>query len=72
MLAKIGVGRWGPDLGIRMILEKIWQLLQEPDMEEIHPDCKLVADMYMNERAVFDKTARLWTVEMMRRNDQYL
>ena len=54
-------------MGIRMVLEKIWQLLQEPDMEEIHLDCKLVADMYMNERAVFDKTARLWTVEMMRR-----
>ena len=57
-------------MGIRMVLEKIWQLLQKPDMEEIHSDCKLVARMYMNEKAVFDKTVRLWTVEMMRRNDQ--
>ena len=70
MLAKIGVGRWGPDMRIRMVLEKIWQLLQELDMEEIHPDCKLVAHMYMNEKAVFDKTVRLWTLEMMRMNDQ--
>ena len=57
-------------MGIRMVLEKIWQLLQESDMEEIHPDCKLIAVMYMNERAVFDKTTMLWTVEMMRRNDR--
>ena len=41
---------------IRIVLEKIWQLLQDPDMKEIHPDCKLVAHMYMNERAIFDKT----------------
>ena len=70
MFANIGVGRWGTVMGIKMVLEKIQQFFQESDMEEIHPDCKLVAHMYMNERAVFDKTVRLWTVEMMRRNDQ--
>ena len=59
MLVNIGIGRWGVDMRIRMVLKKIWQLLQEPNMEEIHLDCKQVAHIYMNERAVFHKIARL-------------
>ena len=39
-------------------------------MEEIHFDCKQVAHIYMNEMVVFDKTDRLWTIEMMKMNDQ--
>ena len=36
-------------------------------MEEIYPDARQVAHIYMNEiRAVFNKTVWLWTVEMMK------
>ena len=33
MFANIGVGRWEADMGIKMVLEKTWQLLKEPYME---------------------------------------
>ena len=49
-----------------MVIEKIWKLLKEPDMEEIHPNAGQVAHIYMNEMTVFNKTVRLWTTEMMK------
>ena len=70
MLVNISIGRYGADMGIRIVLEKIWQLPQELDIDEIYLDCKQIAHIYMNERAVFDKTIRLWTAEMMRKIDQ--
>ena len=66
MLFNIERGRWAPNIGIRMIIEKIWQLLKELDMEEIYPDVRQVAHIYMYERVVFDKTVKLWTTEMMK------
>ena len=39
-------------------------------MDNIKPDYKQAAHVYMNERIVFDKTVRLWTAEMMKKNDQ--
>ena len=35
-------------------------------MEEIHPDVRQVAHIYMYERIVFDKTVKLWTTKMMK------
>ena len=33
-------------------------------------NARQIAHIYMNKKAVFDKIVRLWTVEMMKRNDQ--
>ena len=68
MLANISIGQWGADLGIGMVFEKIWKLLQELDMEKIHSNCKQVTHIYMNE-AMFDKIVKLWIVEMMKKNE---
>ena len=67
MLDNIGRGRWAPNMGIKMILEKIQQLLKEPKMEEIHPEARHVAHIYMKEIVVFDKTTRLQIAEIMKK-----
>ena len=35
-------------------------------MDEIHPETRQVAHIYINEKTVFDKTDKLWTAEMMK------
>ena len=57
---------WSSDFRLATVLERIWQLLKEPNMAQIHPDAITVFNVYRDEREVFINTTRLWTAEMMK------
>ena len=57
---------WSSDFRLATVLERIWQLLKEPNMAQIHPDAITVFNVYRDEREVFINTARLWTTKMMK------
>ena len=57
---------WSSDFRLATVLERIWQLLKEPNMAQIHPDAMTAFHVYRDDMAVFINTARLWTAEMMK------
>ena len=57
---------WSFDFRLATVLERIWQLLKEPNMAQIHPDAITVFNVYRDEREVFINTVRLWTAKMMK------
>ena len=59
---------WSFDFKLATVLERIWQLLKEPNMAQIHPDAMTVFHVYRDAREVFINTARLWTAEMMKKS----
>ena len=59
---------WSSDFRLATVLERIWQLLKEPNMAQIQPDAMTVFHVYKDDRAVFINTARLWTTEMIKKS----
>ena len=57
---------WSSDFRLATVLERIWQLLKEPNMAQIHLDAITMFNVYRDEREVFINTVRLWTTEMMK------
>ena len=59
---------WSSDFRLPTVLERIWQLLKEPNMAQIHPNAITMFNVYRDERKVFINTARLWTAKMMKKS----
>eukprot|EP01117_Protostelium_nocturnum_P004897 TRINITY_DN1776_c0_g1_i1.p1 TRINITY_DN1776_c0_g1~~TRINITY_DN1776_c0_g1_i1.p1 ORF type:complete len:150 (-),score=41.34 TRINITY_DN1776_c0_g1_i1:99-548(-) len=50
---------WSPQLKIQQIVEEIYKILKEPDVENpLEPD---VAQQYKTDKTTFTKTAKEWT-----------
>ncbi|KAG8372734.1 hypothetical protein BUALT_Bualt12G0097600 [Buddleja alternifolia] len=52
---------WTSGITMLRALDSIRLMLIEPNLEEAHPDVTDTAEMYNNDRAMYDSTAQSWT-----------
>ncbi|KAG8367395.1 hypothetical protein BUALT_Bualt16G0067500 [Buddleja alternifolia] len=52
---------WVPRISMLKLLDFIRLMLIKPNLEEAHPDVADTAEMYKNDRAMYESTAQSWT-----------